>query len=107
MYRYQQLEAALMTRAGTRRGGGECVVLDSYGRRWNGCWRMARHGENALRRVFAGLRRRRRVSGPLLISYFIDNMVARHHLPLASRWRPPKGLRFRRRVSLRPALLII
>ncbi|KNB26096.1 multidrug ABC transporter ATP-binding protein, partial [Salmonella enterica subsp. enterica serovar Typhimurium] len=22
------------------------------------------------------------VSGPLLISYFIDNMVARHHLPL-------------------------
>ncbi len=33
MYRYQQLEAALDDAPETRRGGGECVVLDSYGRR--------------------------------------------------------------------------
>ncbi|EHC40460.1 ABC transporter protein IroC [Salmonella enterica subsp. enterica serovar Adelaide str. A4-669] len=60
------------------------------------------------------------VSGPLLISYFIDNMVARHHLPLGKVaglaaasaayvglqfWRPPMwGYSFWRRVCITPSL---
>lgn len=47
------------------------------------------------------------VSGPLLISYFIDNMVARHHLPLGkvAGWRPPMwGYNFWRRVCITPSL---
>lgn len=47
------------------------------------------------------------VSGPLLISYFIDNMVARHHLPLGkvAGWLPPMwGYNFWRRVCITPSL---